>query len=165
LAGWFGDHRPLNVIEITSLYFNMKKSIMAKALAIGFSQTAQSGEIRSFMLRVVELADKHINLFRSILDDDFISAAATWDTHVTDSQIAPFSDKLMMLHGGFLIQAAMAYYGTALSSSMRHDLAAQYSAAISRDAKVAEDGLNIMIANGWFEQPPHTVDRKELAKV
>ncbi|WP_458413133.1 DUF3231 family protein [Schinkia sp. CFF1] len=165
LAGWFGDHRPLNVIEITSLYFNLKKSIMTKALILGFSQTAQSKKIRDFMLKLVELGDKHINLFAAVLNEDFINSAITWDTHVTDSRTAPFSDKLMMAHGGFLIQTAMAYYGTAFSSAMRRDLGAKYAAAIVEDAKVAEDGMNIMIANGWFEQPPHTVDRKELSKM
>lgn len=40
LAGWFGDHRPLNTIEISSLYFNLQKTILTKDLALGFSQTA-----------------------------------------------------------------------------------------------------------------------------
>ncbi|WP_243300350.1 DUF3231 family protein [Bacillus litorisediminis] len=164
LAGWLGDHRPLNVTEITSLYFNLKKSIMTKALALGFSQTAQSKEVRSFMKGVVELAENHINTFRSKLHEDFVSSSIFWDTHITDSQTAPFSDKLMMAHGGFLLQAAIAYYGTAFSSSTRRDLGAEYSAAVARIAQVAEDGMNIMIANNWFEKPPHTVDRNEIQK-
>lgn len=162
IAGWFGNHRSLNVIEISSLYFNLHKSIMTRDLALGFSQTAQSKEIRFFIRRVFELADEHISIFSSILHDDFISSSISWDTHITDSEIAPFSDKLMMFHCSFLIQSAMAYYGTALSGSMRRDLGLKYSAAIARDVKLAEDCVNIMIANGWFEEPPHSVDRREL---
>lgn len=26
----------------------------------------------------------------------------------------------------------------------------------------AEDGINIMIENSWFEEPPRTIDRREL---
>jgi hypothetical protein len=37
---------------------------------------------------------------------------------------------------------------------MRRDLALKYSVAIAKDAKLAEDGANIMIANGWFGEPP-----------
>jgi Protein of unknown function (DUF3231) len=47
---------------------------------------------------------------------------------------------------------------------MRRDLGLKYSSAIARDVKLAEDGVNIMIANGWFEEPPHSVDRRELPK-
>lgn len=164
LAGWFGDHRPLNVIEISSLYFNLQKSSLAKGLILGFSQTAESKEIQSFFRRVVELADEHLSIFRSILHQDFISSSITWDTHITDSDIAPFSDKLMMFHSAFLIQAAMAYYGTALSGSMRRDLGLKYVSAIANDIKLAEECAKIMIDNEWFEEPPHSVDRKDLPK-
>ncbi|WP_394234099.1 DUF3231 family protein [Niallia oryzisoli] len=163
LAGWFGHQRPLNTIEISSLYFNLQKTILTKGLALGFSQTAKLKEIRRFMEEVVQVAAEHIEIFTTILHEDFISSAITWDTHVTDSQIAPFSDKLIMFHCAFLIQAAMAYYGTALSGSMRRDLGLKYSSAIARDVKLAEDCANILIANGWFEEPPSSVDRRELS--
>lgn len=161
LAGWFGDHRPLNVIEISSLYFNLQKSTLAKDLILGFSQTAESKEIRLFFRRVVEQAEEHLTIFRSILHKDYISSFVSWDTHITDSDVAPFSDKLMMFHSAFLIQSAMAYYGTALSGSMRRDLGLKYASAIANDVKLAEDCANIMIANQWFEEPPHSVERKE----
>lgn len=135
---------------------------MTKDLALGFRQTAQSKEIRSFIQQIIELAEEHISTFSSILQNDFISSSISWDTHITDSQIAPFSDKLMIYHCIFLLQSAMAYYGTALSGSMRRDLGLKYSAAIASDAKLAEDAANIMIANGWLEEPPHSVDRREL---
>ncbi|WP_026576193.1 DUF3231 family protein [Bacillus sp. UNC438CL73TsuS30] len=163
LAGWFGHQRPLNTIEISSLYFNLQKTILTKDLALGFSQTAKLKEIRRFMEEVVKVAAEHIEIFTTILHEDFISSAITWDTHVTDSQIPPFSDKLMMFHCAFLIQAAMAYYGTALSGAMRRDLGLKYTSAIAKDVKLAEDCANILIANGWFEEPPSSVDRRELS--
>ena len=70
LAGWFGKHRPLNVIEISSFYYNLQKTTLAKDLALGFSQTAQSKEIRHFMQEVVEVAAEHIEMFSSILHED-----------------------------------------------------------------------------------------------
>ncbi|NHM33810.1 DUF3231 family protein [Neobacillus terrae] len=163
LTGWFGERRPLNTIEISSLYFNLQKTILTKDLAMGFSQTAKLKEVRRFMEEVFKLATEHIEIFTSILHEDFISSAITWDTHVTDSQFAPFSDKLMIFHCAFLIQSAMAYYGTALSGAMRRDLGLKYSSAIARDVKLAEDCANIMIGNGWFEEPPSSVDRRELS--
>ncbi|MBB6731433.1 DUF3231 family protein [Cohnella sp. CBP 2801] len=164
LAGWIGEQRPLNVMEITSIYANLRKSIMLKTLAIGFSQTAESQEVRAHMARTIDLAAKHIELWSGVLHDDYLDSAVTYDTHVTDSQIAPFSDKLMMVHGGFLIAAAMTYYGTGMATGMRRDLAPHYAACIARDAKVAEDGMNILIKNHWYEQPPQAANRKALSK-
>ena len=54
LAGWFGEKRPLSCIEITDIYFNLKKSILAKAVTIAFSQVAQSKDVRDFLLKAVE---------------------------------------------------------------------------------------------------------------
>ena len=80
------------------------------------------------MEELVKLASEHIEIFTSILEEDFISSAIT-----------------------------------ALSGSMRRDLGLKYSSAIARDVKLAEDCANIMISNGWFEEPPSSVDRRELS--
>ncbi|UPM52682.1 DUF3231 family protein [Gottfriedia acidiceleris] len=61
------------------------------------------------MEEVVQLAADHIEIFTSILDEDFISST------------------------------------------------------IAMDVKLAEDCTNIMISNGWFEEPPSSVDRRELS--
>lgn len=111
----------------------------------------------------MEQAQEHLSIFSSILHKDFISSSISWDTHITDSETAPFSDKLMIFHCAFLIQSAMAYYGTALSGSMRRDLGLKYASAIKSDVKLAEDCAEIMIANEWFEEPPHSVDRREIS--
>ena len=47
--GFFGKGRRLSAPEIISISFNLKKSIMAKTLSIGFSQVTQSKEVRKFL--------------------------------------------------------------------------------------------------------------------
>ena len=49
MDGFFGKGRRLTATEIISISFNLKKSIMAKTLSIGFSQVAQSKEVRKFL--------------------------------------------------------------------------------------------------------------------
>ncbi|GAA3332464.1 hypothetical protein GCM10020331_092700 [Ectobacillus funiculus] len=39
-----------------------------------------------------------------------------------------------------------------------------YSRLLIEILKFAEDGANIMISEGWLEQPPMAVDRKKLAE-
>jgi hypothetical protein len=69
----------------------------------------------------------------------------------------------MMFHTTFLIAIGMAYYGTSLSTSVRRDLSVQYSRLIQEVGKYSEDGANLMIENGWMEQPPQAADRDALA--
>jgi hypothetical protein len=71
----------------------------------------------------------------------------------------------MMYRAMFLINTAVGFYGTGMSVSMRKDLALQYQRTITETQVYAEDGANIMINNGWMEQPPQVDDRKELARI
>lgn len=84
------------------------------------------------------------------------------DSEVTNSSIAPFSDKLMLFHTGSLFGIAISYYGYAGIISMRADLLVHCETAILRDFKVLAKFGQLMIKNHWLEQPPFADDRKEL---
>jgi hypothetical protein len=155
----------LNSLEISTIFFNLKKSLIAKAIAIGFSQVAKAKEVREFMVRIVDVAHKHVEIFSSILSEDNLPSPPNWDDHVTSSVVAPFSDKLMMNHIGYFLKAALAYYGLALSTSLRTDLATHCVRVIAEDLKVGEDLANILIKHQWMEKPPQADDRKALARV
>lgn len=164
LTGWFGERRPLNAIEINNIFFNLKKSIMAKALITGFSQVAKNKDVVNFFANAKDIAHKHIEIFSSVLQEDDLPLPTLWDSDITTSTIPPFSDKLMMYHAGFLLQTAVGYYGAALATSMRPDLFTHYSRIIAENLKEGEDWANLMIRNGWLEQAPQAPDRKAIAK-
>lgn len=164
LTGWFGERRPLNAVEINNMYFNLKKTIMVKALLTGFSQVAKTKEVIRFMSNAVGLVRKHIEIFSSVLHEDDLTTPTHWDSDVTTSTVSPFSDKLMMVHTGFLFQTALGYYGAGMATSMRPDLIGHYSRTIAEDLKEAEDWANIMIKHGWLEQVPQAPDRKAIAE-
>ena len=165
ITGWLGERRPLSCIEINNVSYNLEKSIMAKTLLLGFSQVGKSQKVRQFLARGVDIAQKHIEIFSSVLHEDNLPSPPMLDSYVTNSTTAPFSDKLMMYHTGFLFNVAVAYYGVALATSMRPDLATHCERAILEDIKAGEDWMNIMIKHGWLEQPPQAEDRKELARL
>lgn len=158
-----GKNRPLNAIELTHLIANISTNAMGRVILIGFAQVAKSQEVREFFVRGQNIAQKHIEVFSSLLKTDDLSAPATWDSEVTDSTIAPFSDKLMMQQVTALIALSMANYGAALGSSTRVDVANDYARLMAEIAAFGEDGAQIMIKHGWLEQPPQAADRKELA--
>jgi len=84
-------------------------------------------------------------------------------SEVTDSTVAPFSDRLMMNFITTLIASGIGQYGYSLTSSPRHDLSVQYTRLIAKIGKYSNDGANILIEKGWMEQPPMAADRRDLA--
>jgi hypothetical protein len=163
LTGWFGDRRPLTSIEIMNLFFNIERNDLGRALLTGFQQVTKNNEVKEFLSKGVQIASKHIEVFGSVLSESMLPTPMVWNTLPTDSTIAPFSDKLIMSHSAALTAASTSHYGTSIGSSPRRDIGAHYTRLIAEILKYGEDGANIMINNGWLEQPPSATDREKLA--
>ena len=164
LAGFLGDPRPLNALEITHIFSNIQTNALGKALLIGFSQVARNEELKEYFLRGKEIATKHAEVFSSMLRKEDLPAPMTWDHDVTDSRQSPFSDKLMLFHVTGLNALGLFNYGAAVSGSQRHDIHAQYGRLSTEIGIYAEAGAKLMIKNHWLEQTPLSPNRKELVK-
>ncbi|MGR6342046.1 DUF3231 family protein [Priestia megaterium] len=157
-----GKKRPLNTMEASNIYFNLRKSIAAKGIILGFQQVTKDKKAHKFMGDALNLCNKHIGIFSSILHEANLHSPGLLDTQVTNSKVAPFSDKLMLFHAGFMFNLAMIYYSNAMATSMRIDVITHCEASILRDLKLTTSWGNIMIERGWIEKPPQANDRKEL---
>ncbi|WP_253724337.1 DUF3231 family protein [Weizmannia acidilactici] len=148
--------RSLTATEITTLYANIMTNLFGSCIAAGFAQTAKSKKVCDYIARGKELAQKHIKVFSDYLEHHSLPVPMLLAVNqdVTNLTEPPFSDKLMMYHFGLMIYAGIGNYGTAISECMRSDLATDYSRLQIEILKFSEDGLNIMIDNNWFEQPP-----------
>lgn len=162
LTGFLGERRPLLAREVEHLYFNLFNNIIGKYLLTGFRQVARSEKVRSIMSRGINMADKFIKSFSSTLKKEDIPIPQPVDIFITDSSMSPLSDKLMMFHTLSMGGIGIGNYAASMAGSMRHDITAKYTRIIAEAAGFAEDGINIMIENGWFEEPPRTIDRREL---
>ncbi|WP_139491591.1 DUF3231 family protein [Brevibacillus dissolubilis] len=165
LTGWLGNRRPLEAMEITQLFLCLLTNVFGKVLIMGYSQVAKSQAVREYMVRGKNIADKHIDVFTSLFRENDLSLPQTWDSEVMDSTVAPFSDKLMLYHTRVLSMAGVGNYGTGIATAMRHDISAHYTRLAAEFAQYGEDGINILIENGWMEEPPHAVNRTTLAHV
>jgi hypothetical protein len=163
LTGWFGERRPLSAVEVGNLFFNIQRNALGRSLLMGFGQVAESKEVREFMARGKEISSKHIEIFGSVLTKNDLPTPSTWDATPTNSITSPFSDKLMMFHVVALIAAGIGHYAAGMATSMRRDLSVHYVRLTAEISAYAEDGANIMIENGWLEQPPLASDREALA--
>ncbi|MCM3708405.1 MULTISPECIES: DUF3231 family protein [Cytobacillus] len=162
MGGIFVDKRPLNVIEITNIHSSLKRNALGSSIMIGFSQVARSKEVGQFMERGRDIAAKHTKIFSQMLQESYLPVTMSWDMEVTDSTIPPFSDKLMMFMTTSLIALGAGIYATSAAASARKDISLNFIRLSAEIANYAEDGANILIKNGWFEEPPHPADHDEL---
>ncbi|GAM13497.1 DUF3231 family protein [Mesobacillus selenatarsenatis] len=159
-----GRRGALSGKEVTHLHFNIETNQLGAAISTGFSQTAQNKQARNYFIRGKEIALKHIKVFRDYLEKHSLPAHAGIEQEVSESTQSVFSDKLMMFHFSVMIYAGIGNYGVAISESQRSDLVIDYSRLNAEILKYSEDGINIMVANEWLEQPPLSVDRQNLSK-
>ncbi len=162
LGGFLGERRSLLAQEISALFYGIITNNIGKRLLMGFRQTARSDQVRKFMDRGVNLSSSFIDTFSSSLTREDVPDPVQWDFMVTDSTTPVFSDKFMMYHTTLIISAGILNYAASMATSPRHDLAGHYAKALAEVANYLEDGINILIDNGWYEEPPRTVDRRKL---
>lgn len=165
LTGWLGDKRPLHTIQITHLFLNIKRNAIGKELLIGFSQTAKSKEVKEYMVRGKEITSKLIKILSETLEEEDIPPTSFHNMTVSDSTEAPFSDKLMLNLIANLNSYSFSTYGLSLGESTRRDLFAKYTKIISDVGKYGEDGVNLLIKNGYLEEPPKSPDREKLSSI
>ncbi|MEN6390693.1 MAG: DUF3231 family protein [Syntrophomonas sp.] len=162
LRGFLGERRPLLAVEIEQLFLGYRNNEVAAELLTGFRQVAKSEQVRSFLDRGLAIARKHIDIFTAVMEKENLPLPSHGGEAVTDSTVSPFSERLMMNHVIALSQTGIGDYATSMASSTRHDLGTAFARLIMESANYAEDGLNIMIENGWFEEPPRHIDRRDL---
>ncbi|MDQ0914910.1 DUF3231 family protein [Paenibacillus sp. V4I5] len=164
LAGFFGEQRPLNCIEVTHLFWDLKKIQVSKALTLAFSQVAKSEEIRAYFWRGIQVYKKQINVLEAILAEHNLPVPKSEDAEILASIEPTFSDRLMMHHKALLGATTAGFYGTAIASVQRSDVALAYTRLVAEMLKLTDDGAKIMIKHEWLEEPPYLEDRERLVK-
>lgn len=159
------EKRPLNITEISNLFFNSKKTGFVRSLSLAFSQVAMTEDVRKFMLKNVKLAGQDAESFNTKLLEDHLPIPEKWDNEIEASTISPFSDKLMMFHAAFLVNTALSYYGASLGSSLRTDVVLMYKQVFNHAMQAGALCFNIMVKHGWMEKVPEAINREALAQV
>lgn len=162
LRGFLGERRSLLAQEISALFYGIVTNNVGKRLLMGFRQTVSSEQARKFMDRGINMSSDFIEMFSSSLSHEDVPDPIQWDYMVTDSTTPIFSDKLMMYHTVLVTTAGILNYSASMATSPRHDLMVNYTKALVTVGDFLEDGTNIMIDNGWFEEPPMSIDRRDL---
>lgn len=157
-----GKQRPLTSIEVSHIFTGLVKNVYRKALCAGFGQVTGSERVRKYMVRGAEIASKHIEIFSTILIKQDLPVSMAWDSGVIDSRTAPFSDRLMVAAVGTTNVELSATYGRSLSVMGMPKLGFDFMRLMAEILKYNEDCINILIDNGWFEEPPQVKGRETI---
>ncbi|HWO77421.1 MAG TPA: DUF3231 family protein [Bacillus sp. (in: firmicutes)] len=163
MQGILGGKRTLNCIEISNIFWDLKKAQLDRALCLGFAQVAKLQEVKDFLWRGVKLGSKHIEILESLLALEHLPSPKSEDAEVTNSTISPFSDRLIMYHKLVLGSTQAGVYGTAIATSQRNDLGVHFSRLLMEFTDLLKEGFNIMVKHKWVEQVPLADDREKLS--
>ncbi|WP_051530054.1 DUF3231 family protein [Anoxybacteroides tepidamans] len=163
MKGILGGERPLSCIEISHVFWDLKKMQLSKAFTMAFAQVSKSKEVGKFLWRGAEIYAKQIEVLESILSQNHLPQPKSEETEITNSTIPPFSDRLMMYHKALFGSTTIALFGTAVGSCQRADLVVHYARFMAEMTQYMSDGFKMMIENEWLEQPPLAEDREALA--
>ncbi|MGF9891386.1 DUF3231 family protein [Priestia megaterium] len=158
----FGSHRHINSVESGHTYFNLYKTLISKAMILGFTQVAKDSKVRSTFEKALEAKNKNIKAFSTLLAKENLQIPQSLETEVTDSTVSPFSDKLMLMQAGFLFGVAVTYFNAALIASMRVDIAAHCEKAALESLWAFNRIGKLMIDNQWMEKPPQADSRTKI---
>ncbi|TKD72093.1 DUF3231 family protein [Pseudalkalibacillus hwajinpoensis] len=158
----FGSKRALSTIEFAYLYHSIETNITGVQMITGFAQTAHDEKVRKYFLKGKELSKEIIIETGKILQQEDIQIPATPGGNVTTSQEAPFSDKLMMYCTYLLSNFGVGGQSFGAAFGLRNDLILK-SGVFAKDVyEYAREGVELMIANNWMEEPPQMDHHDDL---
>ena len=165
LTDLFGEKRSLLTAEITHIFANIFSNYIERAITTGFGQVSKDKKVSEYFFEGKTIATEHISELTSILTDEGVPISSTSDSFVTDSTIAPFSEKLMITYIGVLSSSAISNLGMSLADTLRSDLEDMYLKYLFATMKYSRKGANLMIDNSWFQQSPQAVKHENLVGV
>jgi hypothetical protein len=165
MTDFFGEKRPLLANEITQVFSIIFINIMGRAIATAFGQVSKDKKVSDCLFDGKDLSSKIIDELTSVFNDEEIPIPSNSDSFVTDSTEAPFSEKLMLSHILLMSTIGISSKGMAMSESARGDLQAKYMKYLVEIMNYTKKCSDILIDNGWLEQPPQAIKHENLVNV
>ncbi|MFS0822083.1 DUF3231 family protein [Bacillus sp. 1P02SD] len=162
LTKLIGEKRPLNVVEITDMFFNIERNYFAIVLCMGFQQVIQDKEILEFIKDGRTISEKQISFINDLFKHENLMSTTSIPMEVTDSTVSPFSNKLILTLFHALNSIDITLIGHAQALSMRTDLVAFYTKTIGEIFLYAAKGFKMLVERGWMQEPPSNLDRNKL---
>ena len=161
LNGFFGGSRPVNTAEIANLSRIIHRAEFSKMVFVTFSKLAKTKESKQHFSKGRDGIEKVLDSLQEVLEKENIPISASGDYKISDVEMSPFSDKLML----FFVNTCLGIFcfamiSQAMTSSLRTDIVSKFDKISDDMKKFYGQGLVLAIKEKWFEQPPQAIDRK-----
>ncbi|MGM0851335.1 MAG: DUF3231 family protein [Bacillota bacterium] len=162
LESWLGETRPLNALELSELFFVIERNCIGIILLKGFMQVSKDIQVKRNLKKGKKLSEKQITTFNNVLVKDDLFPTYPVSMEVTDSTVAPFSEKLMLFFISSSNSVGLSTLCHAITMSTRKDLVVHDTLFVTELMKHGADGLKLLVERGWMEQPPQQKSREDL---
>lgn len=160
-----GHTRPLNALEITSIFNCSMVISTSEAYILGMAQTMEDDRLKDFTNRARKALKEHCETLNEILHKEDLNSPPELESEVFNSSTPIFSDRLSM----FTSYAALTDVIFTLSVSkvgvFRKDVFNVFAQLSSEVLFLMKDAIDLMIERKWLEEMPKNVDREDLTYI
>ena len=162
LQSLLGEKRPINAIELGEIFYTIERNCIGLLLLFGLIQVTKDKEIKDYLIKGRQLAEKQIETFNKVLKEEGHIGNIPVSMEVSDSTLSPFSNRLILFIISTTAAAGIQLLSYSMSVSMRKDLATHYVQLTFEVMRYGAKGIDLLIKRGWMEQPPQSVNRMKI---
>jgi len=154
LGSVFTGTRPLSAAELFHLIANFRSTAVVAMFCRSFAQISTSNKFREHYKRGEELFNHQLEVFQANLTENGLPKMPTLEGGINETDVSPFSERLMMFKMAILTAATAGRYGVALSTVMRKDIGVDFMRLLNETLLYGKANIDLMIENGYLDQHP-----------
>jgi len=150
------QNKMLSASEIGDLFSSYIGDSLFACVFEHHLQVVEDDEIKDFIVFALDIAKKHLKMIEDIYTKENIPVPVGFgDQDVRKDAPRLFSDMYMVFYITEMSRAALQTYGSALSSSSRHDLIDYFEMCIQDTIKTYKKGKYLLLSKGMDISPPN----------
>ncbi|MCS0791270.1 DUF3231 family protein [Cytobacillus firmus] len=150
------QQRPLNAVELASMFGSFQCNNVGVALCTAFSDVAKDEDTKSFLKDGIKLSYHQVDVLSEIYRENGVPTTTGLEAHVQKVNKSPFSDKLMANLIMFLNPIGIGNLQTAVVSSYKKSHVKILKELIEQVESYSEQGFKLLVRKDWFNEPPVT---------
>ncbi|MDM5224972.1 DUF3231 family protein [Cytobacillus sp. NJ13] len=150
------QQRPLNAVELASMFGSFQCNNVGLALCTAFSDVAMDEDTKSFLQDGIKLSYHQVDVLSEIYRENGVPITTGLEAHVHKVNKSPFSDKLMANLIMFLNPIGIGNLQTAVISSYKKSHVKKLKELMEQVESYSEQGFKLIVRKDWFNEPPVT---------
>lgn len=162
MGKFIGHKRPMNALEVASVFNTTMSNYIAKANIMALAQTMKDDTIRDFLEKAIRVLKEHTEDLNEKLLKENLLVPTNLNSELHNSTESPFSDRLSLFIAYATLGDLIGTYAISKINVMRKDLMLSLTHLSGEVLLLAKESVDIMVNRGWFEEMPKNVDRYDI---